>query len=436
MYVLNNHRKMSMKLLLAISLFGFSNCFSQSSVELSVAAEKFKRMNIKILLLDSVKQACIDSDIVAATIKKDLEFTDQFAVDVEHMAALPFRNQIVQWSTQDIPFAVFITLTNNMLEWRLYDTQSVTMIAGKKVAVEQHSRMLAHRISDGIWTELTGKQGFFATKIAYCKEKKYKNSIIRAVHIADYDGSYEQCVTQVPTLHMAPRWNNDADNPLLFFSESTNTNIRLASIDFNGNKKIASNFAGLNMLPSFSSDGKAVVYAASRGGGNCQLYYFKKGYFKRLTHNTGNNVSPVFIDDNTIAFCSDFKNGKPCLYTYDLTNGAIELLVEGYCCSPTYNPHNNVLAYGKMVKGCLQLFTFDLATKKNTQITFDATNKEECTWSSCGNFLLYASDHKGMSRIALFNRATEKTTYVTAADESCSYPHWSRAYTHVPASWL
>jgi TolB protein len=422
--------------LLLISFLCVSSCLAQTAVEFSVAAEKFQRMNVKLYLIDHRTPQAVDSQVLAATIKKDLEFTNQFAVDVERAACLPFRNQMVRWSTQNIPFVVFVTVANDQLEWRLYDSQSVAMIAGKKIALEPHARMLAHRVADGVWTELTGTPGFFATKIAYCKEHKYKNKIVRAVHIADYDGSHEQCVTQVPTLHMAPRWNNDPENPLLFFSESTNTNIRLASIDFNGNKKIASNFAGLNMLPSFSSDGKAVVYAASRGGGNCQLYYFKKGYFKRLTHNTGNNVSPVFIDGNTIAFCSDFKNGRPYLYTYNLTNGDLELLVEGYCCSPTYNAQHRLLAYGKMVKGCLQLFTYDMTTKKNTQITFDATNKEECSWSACGNFLLYASENKGASRIALFNRATEKITYITAAHESCSYPNWSRAYTHVPSSWL
>lgn len=412
------------------------SCTTDASLEFSVAAEQYKVMKIKLYVVLPSNKNMVDLDLVSSTVKKDLEFTKQFALDLQIGNALPQRAEIVSWAQHDIPFAVFVTFTNDSIEWRLYDTSQVAMIKGKKIELEKNNRILAHRLADSLWQELTGKKGFFSTKIAYCKERSYKKKLIKSIYIADYDGSYEQCVIDSPTLNIAPRWNNDYDNPLLFFSELTNTNMRLASIDFKGHKKIASNFAGLNMLPSFSDDGKAVVYAASRGAGNCQLYYYKKGYFKRLTHNTGNNVSPVFIDDNTLAFCSDFKNGKPHLYTYDLKTGAIELLSEGYCCTPTYNSTSKLLAYGKMVKGCLQLFTYHTVTKEHTQITFDPTNKEECSWSPCGSFLLYASENKGQSRIAMFNIATNQMSYITSSKDKCSYPVWSGNYRVIPNTWL
>lgn len=411
-------------------------CQDSTNLSFSVAAEQFKVMNIVLYVVNAKAERSCDINSLANVVKKDLEFTKQFEITLKEVSSLPTKSEIIALSEQAIPFIIFVTNSAQGFEWRLYDTSQIAMIAGKKMPLEENNRLVAHRTADAIWYELTGKKGFFSTKIAYCKDRTYKGKIIKTIHIADYDGSYEQCVVDAPTLHLAPRWNNDGDNPLLFFSESTNTNMRLASIDFKGHKKIASNFEGLNMLPSFSSDGKSVVYAASRGTGNCQLYYYKKGYFKRLTHNMGNNVSPIFINDTTIAFCSDFAEGKPYLYTYDLTTGHMELLAKGYCCTPTYNDQQKLLAYGKMVKGTLQLFTYNMNTKVHTQITFDNANKEECSWSPCGTFLIFASEHKNISRIALLNANTDQIIYLTDQKDKCSYPTWSGAYRSIPAIWL
>ena len=82
--------------------------------------------------------------------------------------------------------------------------------------------------------------------------------------------------------------------PFLFYSENTNANMRMMAVDMHKKKVIASNFDGLNMLPAFSPDGKAVVYCATRGSGNCQLYHWSHKTLKKLTHNTGNNFASGF----------------------------------------------------------------------------------------------------------------------------------------------
>ena len=78
------------------------------------------------------------------------------------------------------------------------------------------------------------------------------------------------------------------------------------------------------MLPAFSPDGKAVIYCATRGSGSCQLYHWSNKILKKLTHNEGNNFSPIFADDGkTIYFSSDFETGKPQIYSYDMQNAQL-----------------------------------------------------------------------------------------------------------------
>lgn len=237
-----------------------------------------------------------------------------------------------------------------------------------------------------------------------------------------------------PTVNVAPRWNNDNKSPMLFYSEYTNSNVRLVAMKMDKKRKVASNFDGVNMLPAFSQDGKQVAYCASHGNGNCQLYYYERGSFKKLTKNQGNNVSPTFSGDGkSIYFCSDFQTGKPQIYCYDIAHDNIERLTHGgYCASPAYCPVQNRLAYSKMVNGTMQLFMYDLENKEHAQLTFDSGNKEEASWSPCGNFLLFSYEQGEKCRIAMLNTITNKRQYLTSEKMVCSYPCWSPAYAEFP----
>jgi TolB protein len=206
------------------------------------------------------------------------------------------------------------------------------------------------------------------------------------------------------------------------------------SVSLSKKRTIASNFDGLNISPAFSKDGTKVVYCASRGNGSCQLYYFGKGEFKRLTHNDGNNVSPTLsADGSKIFFCSDFKSGKPQIFCHDMVSNAIDQITEsGSCYCPSYCTQKGKVAYCKLVSGIMQIFVYDEKAKTHTQLTFDAASKDECSWSPDGSYLLFGMEDKGINRIASLNVATLERHYITPAQSSCSYPSWSPAYALYP----
>lgn len=310
------------------------------------------------------------------------------------------------------------------------------MLVGKNYKKQGRSpEQWAHHIADSVWPTLTGQPGPFSTKIAYCKEvKRQGKKVLKHIYIADYDGKNEKLLVSTATVSIAPRWNRDPNNPLLFYSEHTNDNVRLVVADMYGRRKIVSNFDGLNMLPAFSPDGKKVVFCASRGDGNCQLYYYKKGVFKKLTNNTGNNIAPTFSEDGkTLFFCSDFETRGPQIYRYVFNTEKMNRITHGgYCVSPSYCQQNNKLAYAKMIRGTMQVFLYDLTTKKHRQITRDAGNKEECSWSPCGNYLLFAVETSKESRLALLNLTSHHRRFITAGGSVCCYPAWSCPYKRFP----
>lgn len=395
-----------------------------------------RREKMKLLL--GVVQVTPELDAVMAQLKKDLEFTQQFDVAVEHFDAIPSKQKDIKaLHEQGHPIAIFVNPSGKqMVEWRLYDTRHAQMMAGKKYTKQGDVvRGWAHNIADGMWQALTSQPGFFSTKIAYSKKvTRPKKSSVKHICIADYDGSNEQVLIKTPTINVAPRWNHDKNHPLLFYSEGTNTNMRMMVADMTGRRKIASNFDGLNMLPSFSKDGKQAVYCASRGDGSCQIYNFSHGILKKLTRNFGNNVSPSLGSSGTVLYyCSDYETGKPQIYTYNLqTHEQTRITDGGYCAAPAYHEESGRVVYSKLVDGLMQIMVYNEKTGQHTQLTHDGGSKQECAWSECGNYILFSYEIGQQSSIALLNLVTHHRHLLTDAKQICSYPAWSSTFNSFP----
>jgi len=435
--------------ILFISIFLFSkNIFSAVATQIgqvsqvsqvSVKAQQFDKLKVKLVLVGNNNSKIHK---IARVIKKDLEFSGQFDVEFCQRAAhIEKKSDITSYFEPSCRLGIFITKINRKtVGWRLYDLEYALMIQGEKYKLTgKDSNGWAHNISDLLWPSLTGEKGFFSTKIVYSKkvEQGKSKKAYKHIFVADYDGSNEKLLISTPTVNVAPRWNNDPKNPLLFYSEHTNKNVRLMVADMKGRRKVASNFDGLNILSAFSPDGKRFAYCASRGDGHCQIYYYD-GELKKLTHK-GNNISPTFADNgDSLYFCSDAYSKCPRVYKYDITQRnnpeyTPECIVNhGFEVSTVFSPEKNLLAYSKMVRGIMQIFVYNPVDKSHKQLTFGAGNKEECSWSPCGNYLLFSVEKNNKSRLATLNLLTHKMTFITHAQECCYYPFWSPLYEQFP----
>jgi len=410
--------------------------FSVFAVDLQVQAQQHAKVKF---LICTVGKKTAKLEALANRIQKDFLFTNQFAVSCRNISTLKNKSNVKKFYNEGFPLVLFLKKGNGRkaIEWRLYDTQDASMLVGKNY-IKRGKKLdeWGHHIADAVWPTLTGQEGFFSTKVAYCKEvRKPGKKLLKHVYIADFDGSNEKLLVSTSTINVAPRWNRDPDKPLLFYSEHTNKNVRLVMVNMKGHRKVVANFDGINMLPAFSPDGKQVVFCASRGGGSCQLYLYQKGILKKLTDNSGNNISPTFSDDSkSLFYCCDVRNRCPQIYKYNFETGKSERLTSsGYCVSPSFCAKKNQLAYAKMVRGTMQLFLHDLSTKKDKQLTFDVGNKEECSWSSCGNYLLFAVETRKESRLAMLNLNSNERKFITAGNSVCCYPAWSSPYSNFSA---
>jgi len=366
--------------------------------------------------------------------------TSGFSVEVKTFEKIPTKN-VLKKIAHNFPIAIFVNPNDAQFAWRMYDTRYARMVAGKKLSQQISSfKICAEYLADQVWPLLTGQEGYFSSRIAYCKEVR-KEGTLAQKHLclvtpyADPASKQYLLLSEVVVSQgrsFAPRWNKDLSNPLLLYSEGTAANVRLMSVDLQKKRKLISNFEGLNILPSYSSDGGSVVYCLSKENGKSQLYIYSmdeathKPALKQITHNNGNNFSPVLRDNGDIVFCSDFQGKSPKICYYHALTQQIEVLTkDGYCTSPSISEKKGKLAYSKFIDGAMQIVLYDLKEKTHEQVTFGQGNKEESTWSPCGNYIAYAIDTGSSSRIAVLNLITQERSFVTAANERCSYPCWS-----------
>ncbi len=410
------------------------NCIAHpESLSIAISAQQNQKTKILLVMIGKKDEQSINT---SSLLQKALEFKDQCDVVVDFLPSLMNKQEALSYKAHKYNYILFVENNGDHFAWHLFDIQDAAMKKSKKVVKNNSvARSSVYMLADSIWQTLTGEPGIFSTKLAYTKEIPAKKGLhYTHIYIADYDGSNEELLVATPTINVSPRWNKDLNRPLLFYSENTNANMRMMASDMHKKRIIASNFDGLNMLPSFSPDGGSVVYCATRGSGSCQLYHWSHKKIKKLTNNDGNNFAPAFSDDGkTIYFSSDFESAKPQIYAIDMQSGQINRLTkDGYCVSPSYCASRNQLAYSKMVNGVMQLFTYDLSSKAHKQITFDSAQKEECSWSACGNFLLCPVDSGKNSRIALFNVNTNQYKYLTDAKDRCACPALSGIYNQYP----
>ncbi len=423
-----------MQLRMVLSTFTLFCTTLPAALDMHIAASTTKAMPLRLYYMEDGKDKALVE--VVKNIARCFAFTKQFSVTVQPIAKLPTKKEVKALKTNEQLLVVLVLLPSKEgYEWRLYDTLRGKVLGGHRYKKRgEIVRAWAYGLADEIWPLLTSQEGFFSTKLAYCKRIDNKN--VKHIYMADFDGSNEQCMVGTPTINIAPRWNQDRQRPLIFYSDYTATNIRLNMVGLDKKAQVASDLDGLNMIPAFSHDGRQAVYCASRGNGSCQLYYFDATTFKNLTQNFGNNVSPsLSADGKKVFFCSDFESGNsPRIYAYNLPTDELEQITgEGYAASPRYSVKANKLAYAKMVDGVMQLFTYDLATRSHEQLTFDDYNKQEEAWSPCGNWLIYGVNKPGKpSRIALMNRHSKEQLYLSKLNEDCSYPDWSPRYHHFP----
>lgn len=400
--------------------------FIFAEYKLEISSHGKTSMPIGLILVKAEKKL----ESVALAVTTCLEKTGQFSIIT---TSLPIFNMdaVKTFKQKGIGMIVVLEKTNDDLTWRLFDTVKAEQLAGKVIPCLEEPWVCAGAIADDIWPILVNEPGIFSSVIAACrlKDTKVGSRSIRSVEVfSPIFGSSGPRKTLVANRsdNFAPRWH--PKKLTLFYSQHTPTNVRLMSVDHMGLSRIITDFPGFNLTPAFSSDGKIVMSLSS--GANNQLfrYYFdesaSKSVFEKLSSENGSFASPTFLDDETLLV--EFINlaGVSKLGAFSLIEKKLREIPIGNAYAPSAFS-KKLCAYCKKKDGYLQVFVYDQVSGLEKQVTFSKENKDEPSWSPCGQYIVYSAEKDGRSRIAVSEVVSCHQWYLTPAQENWSFPSWA-----------
>ncbi len=414
-------------------------------LEISLPGEGTERLPLLLAVTPAGDKELAD---LAHLLANNLERSGQFKVSVKGYQVPATQADLRKLLDPSYPLEIFLNREDNShFSWRLYDVHDAHLIKGMNYAKRgTFLHGYADNLADELWPILTKQPGSFSTKIAYVKRKQSASKRQRhVVCVINSDGSHEQELIDKIGTYVGlyfDKGNKAEDNPCLFCSEFTRSNVRLISTNFQRRKKIVLNVPGTCVGISVAQDNNKAVYCRS---GTIWQYSYDPTAMRSehavLIKNEGNNVSPTLLENGDVIFCSDSRKVRknhpkatgPQICLYRAQDRSISLLTqEGYCVGPSYCPRTKKIAFSKKVQGIMQLYTYDMRTKDTKQITHDQGHKIDCCWSPCGNYIVYCHQQGKESRIAIIHATMKKRTFLTPANDYCTCPAWSGVFERVP----
>jgi len=164
----------------------------------------------------------------------------------------------------------------------------------------------------------------------------------------------------------------------------------------------------VNSSPSFTPDGKQIVYSSSAPDDRCCRIF--------IANLDGSGLRPIssagYIDTepkvnpktgNEIVFVSG-RSGPQQIYRMNMDGSDVERLTpgEGEASNPSWHPGGQIIAYAwtrGFAAGDFNIFTMDVASRSYNQLTHSEGRNENPSWAPDGVHLVFASTRSGKSQI-------------------------------------
>lgn len=338
---------------------------------------------------------------VAGVIGDDLERSGQFApVKLANMLSLPTREADIyfrDWRATDVEYLLIGRVagdSSTTIEWELFDVfRQAKVLSGREVGPVEDLRMLAHRVSDDVYQQLTGIRGAFATRILYVTvNQRYEAPSTYQLTVADADGARAEVVYESNEPILSPTWAPDGRKIAYVSFETTRPAVFLHDLD-TGVREQLTDFTGLNGAPSFSPDGNSIALTLSKDG-SPDIYVLDLGtrQLRRVTRHYAIDTEPAWMPDGrSLLFTSD-RGGRPQIYRVDIATGKTERVTfDG-----PWNARASVAADGRTMvmvqqkNGQFQIAVQDLQGGRVQTLT-STTLDESPSVAPNGSMLLYAT---------------------------------------------
>lgn len=313
--------------------------------------------------------------------------------------------------------------------FRLYDTVNERFLLGKRYTVGKNLlRKVVHRFADEMVLQLTGRRGVAETQIVFLSSDNGNKEVFSV----DFDGFNSKQMTHDRTLNLTPSWSSDG-RWIVYTSYGAN-NPDLVMIDAVGKKpkRALLRMSGLNAAPSWSPVDNRLTLVLSKDE-NSEIYILENNRkLKRLTRHFNIDTSPAWSPDGKqIVFTSDRSGtGAPQIYIMDASQGdkgGVKRISFGssYNDNPAWSPNGDKIAYTARVGKRFQIKIYDFKTQSSTVFTKTRGNNEQPTWSPDGRFIAYRHKEGSEMHIYIQRLGGNKVRQLSFSSGGGGSPSWS-----------
>ena len=285
------------------------------------------------------------------------------------------------------------------VEFRLWDIFGGEQLSGLRLAATPDNwRRMAHKVSDAIYSQLTGESGYFDSRIVFIDESGPKTDRKKRLAIMDQDGANPQFLLTGPSTVITPRFSPSTQKITYMSYENIVPAIYLLEIE-TGRRELLGSFPGMTFAPRFSPDGNTMILTLAKGG-NSDIYAMdlRSRSTTRLTTNPAIDVSASYAPDGKqIVFNSD-RGGSPQIYTMaaDGRNAKRISFGKGRYNAPVWSPRGDKIAFVKSTGGKFHIGVMNPDGSGERLLT-ESYLDEGPTWSPNGRVILFSRETRGRS---------------------------------------
>ncbi|MDO5642809.1 MAG: Tol-Pal system beta propeller repeat protein TolB [Paracoccus sp. (in: a-proteobacteria)] len=177
-------------------------------------------------------------------------------------------------------------------------------------------RRAAHKVSDQIYSRITGETPFFDSRIAFIGESGPATARLKRVGVMDSDGADVKWLTAGDDLALSPRFSPDGRTVLFTSFASGIPQIVAVDVETVTPYRLTTDPRAMSFAPRYSPDGQWIAFSRETGG-NTDIWIMKvsdPGFSKPLTRGPAIDTAPSWSPDGQrIVFESD-RSGTSQLY--------------------------------------------------------------------------------------------------------------------------
>lgn len=257
-------------------------------------------------------------------------------------------------------------------------------------------RRMAHKISDAVYSRLTGEAAYFDSRVVYISEQGPKNARKKRLTIMDYDGANSRFLTDDNDIVIAPRFSPNNQEIVYTSYETGVPKVYLMNVD-TLNKRLLDDQPGMTFAPRFSPDGRNVVMSLTdRGNTDIYSVILASGRKTRLTSGPSIDTAPSYSPDGKkIVFESD-RGGRQQIYVMSSSGGEATRISfgKGSYGTPVWSPRGDMIAFTKISQGRFHIGVMRTDGSNERLLTASFLD-EGPTWSPNGRVIMFFRETAG-----------------------------------------